>query len=172
MAHNVKCVYCQASFDRDKESYILVGKRRYAHRRCADPTVRENLGALEDYIKQLFGYEEIPDAVQQQIDNYIRFDGYSYVGILKTLQYCYEVKHLSLERSGGRIGIVKYIYDESEKYYKKLEEMRATNKELSARQEFITTNTNTEEIHIETPKRQKGGFRKLFSFLEGGYSNE
>ena len=35
MAHNVKCVYCEASFDRDKHAYAKIGARRYAHASCA-----------------------------------------------------------------------------------------------------------------------------------------
>lgn len=35
MAHNVKCVYCDTNFDRDKEAYASIGKRRYAHAACA-----------------------------------------------------------------------------------------------------------------------------------------
>lgn len=35
MAHSVKCFYCSSNFDRDKESYAQIGKRRYAHAACA-----------------------------------------------------------------------------------------------------------------------------------------
>lgn len=35
MAHSVKCLYCGANFDRDKEAYVQVSARRYAHAACA-----------------------------------------------------------------------------------------------------------------------------------------
>lgn len=34
MAHNVKCYYCGATFDRDKEAYVQVSTRRYGHASC------------------------------------------------------------------------------------------------------------------------------------------
>ena len=34
MAHIVTCPYCKIRFDRDKEEYVLVSARRYAHAAC------------------------------------------------------------------------------------------------------------------------------------------
>ena len=36
MAHPVKCPYCKKTFDRDKEEYIQVAAKRYAHKKCAE----------------------------------------------------------------------------------------------------------------------------------------
>ena len=35
MAHNVVCKICQTKFDRDKEAYVQVSAKRYAHAACA-----------------------------------------------------------------------------------------------------------------------------------------
>ena len=35
MAHQVKCLYCGKTFDRDKVPFIQVSKRRYAHKECS-----------------------------------------------------------------------------------------------------------------------------------------
>ena len=35
MAHSVICTICSTRFDRDKEAYTPIGKRRYAHAACA-----------------------------------------------------------------------------------------------------------------------------------------
>lgn len=35
MAHNVICVHCKKTFDRDKEPYAKVSAKRYAHANCA-----------------------------------------------------------------------------------------------------------------------------------------
>ena len=34
MSHFVLCPYCKQKFDRDKEEYVLIGARRYAHAAC------------------------------------------------------------------------------------------------------------------------------------------
>ena len=36
MAHPVKCFYCKAVFDRDKEPFVQVSAARYAHKYCAE----------------------------------------------------------------------------------------------------------------------------------------
>lgn len=35
MAHNVICPICQGRFDRDKQEYVVISARRYAHAACA-----------------------------------------------------------------------------------------------------------------------------------------
>ena len=60
MAHNVICIYCKEKFDRDKEPFVQVSPRRYAHAECAkdkyiDKTQEEkDYEELENYIKKLF----------------------------------------------------------------------------------------------------------------------
>lgn len=34
MSHNVKCCYCNKTFNRDEEPYVQVGSRRYGHAKC------------------------------------------------------------------------------------------------------------------------------------------
>ena len=34
--HYVKCLYCNKYFDRDKEPFVKVNSRRYAHKMCAE----------------------------------------------------------------------------------------------------------------------------------------
>jgi len=35
IAHKVKCPICGETFDRDKEAYVQVSAKRYAHEHCA-----------------------------------------------------------------------------------------------------------------------------------------
>ena len=37
--------------------------------------------------------------------------------MLKTLIYFYEVKHNTIDKSNGRIGIIEYVYNDASKYY-------------------------------------------------------
>lgn len=36
MAHKVKCFFCGVTFDRDKEPFVQIGTRRYAHMSCSN----------------------------------------------------------------------------------------------------------------------------------------
>ena len=40
MAHYVICQFCKAKFDRDKELFVQVSDRRYAHKLCAEKNQR------------------------------------------------------------------------------------------------------------------------------------
>ena len=39
--HKVKCKYCQEIFDRDKEPFVKVSERRYAHKLCFEQNQAE-----------------------------------------------------------------------------------------------------------------------------------
>lgn len=75
--------------------------------------------ALEAYIKKLFNTEYVPTRAQTQIKGMMndKDKTYTYSGILKSLKYWYEVKHGSIEKANGGVGIVPHIYDDARRYY-------------------------------------------------------
>lgn len=131
--HEVKCPYCNIIFDTNKEEFIQLKNRRYAHKSCYDAAGGEkppkqtrtkkekeedpNLKALKDYINQLFGDKTNWAMVTKQIKNYKEDYGYSYSGILKSLIYFYEIKGGSKEKANGSIGIVPFLYQNAYDYY-------------------------------------------------------
>lgn len=165
--HNVKCVYCQRIFDRDKTAAILVGTRRYAHKECADKAEEQKVKAeqdriaLEEYIKKLFKTDYVDPKIQKMIKNYIDNYQFTYSGILKALKYWYDIKRNSIEKSNGSIGIVPYIYEESKRYYYQIWAAQQLNmdKQYGA---YIPRNI---EITIEAPKRKTRRSHK-FDFLD------
>jgi hypothetical protein len=167
MAHYVKCYYCGKTFDRDKEEFVKVNERRYAHKNCSEHSdeVRSqedvDKEALEQYIMKLFNTNFVNPLIQKQIKQYREEYNYSYSGILKALVYFYEVKHGSLEKAGGRISIVPYVYQNAYRYYYALWEaqQRNLNKDISLYQPKVR------EIVISVPER-KVKKRNLFSFLD------
>lgn len=162
----LKCYFCGEQFDANAIPFVQVNSRRYAHKSCAekaDPQAFEDAQKdkeLFDYIKKLFNYETIPVAVIRQIDTYKKDYNYTSSGILQALIYYYEVKHGSIERSGGKIGIVPYVYDEAAKYYFSI-------KEAQKRNVAQIIDINIDEIHIPIPQ---GKIKKhqLFIFLDKG----
>lgn len=117
--------------------------------------------ALEEYIKKLFNYETIPVKVRKQIKTYTEEYNYTYSGIHKALIYAFEIKHMSLEKANGGIGIIPYIWDQSYNYFYSLwlAQQRNQDKEV---QSYIPKEII---IHI-TPPQRKVKKRKLFSFLD------
>lgn len=71
ISHNVKCIYCNTSFDRDKVAYVSPKSRRYGHADCylrlraSDPTLPEleitdpNDIVTCAYCKQSFNKKEV-----------------------------------------------------------------------------------------------------------------
>lgn len=170
MAHKVKCYYCGHIFDRDKEPYIEVPNqyRRYAHKTCqarAEQQMeheQESLKELEDYIKKLFNYKALPERVNRQIREYTSKNGYTYSGILSALKYFFDVRHNTTEKANGGIGIVPYVYDQANLYWRDLWETKERNSHIEVKDYVLPVR----EIHISPPQRQPmKQTKRLFTFL-------
>ena len=104
MAHKVKCYYCQQIFDRDKEPFVQVNGRRYAHKLCAEKAethveeVLDDKGKLEQYIMHLFGDTYVSPRIRKQINDYVSTYNFTYSGILKALTYFYETESLTTRK--------------------------------------------------------------------------
>jgi hypothetical protein len=53
MAHNVTCPICTRKFDRDKEEYVQMSARRYAHAKCALREAEKNSTPVPEIINPL-----------------------------------------------------------------------------------------------------------------------
>lgn len=166
MAHYVKCMYCDKSFDRDKIPFKQIG-RRYAHFECwirheanktQDDKDRE---ALEEYIKKLFNEPFVNAKIKKQITQFKNEYQYSYSGIRKALIYAFEVKKYDINKANGGIGLVPYVYKDAYNYYYALwlAQQKNEDKDLS---DYIPQQV---EIHIPVPERTVMRKNK-FSFLD------
>lgn len=78
--------------------------------------------ALWYYIFRLFGeYSEDKPVSDWNITQMQKFrkQGMPYRGQLLTLQYFYDIRKNSKDRSNGSIGIIPFVYDEARLYYEK-----------------------------------------------------
>ena len=170
MAHNVICFICGKQFDRDKIQAVKVSARRYAHYDCkpdgelvplpAQKQEDPDLKLLKDYIDKFYGKNANWARIMQQIKKYTIENNYSYSGILKSLKYWLEVKHMPIQQDYGAIGIVPFVYQQAYNYYYSL---------FLAEQQNINKNvkeiTNKErEIIIDPPQVKTK--KRLFTFLE------
>lgn len=162
----VKCIYCKQYFDREKEPYVEVKPKRYAHQNCAknfnmllSQEERDEL-ALEQYIEHLFEINYITPKIKAQWNSYLKAPyRFSNHGILLTLKYWYEVKKNDISKSKGGIGIVPSIYKEAKDYYYNI--WLANQKNADAQE----IKHEVQEIHIVAPER-KAMHKKMFSFLD------
>lgn len=167
MAHKVKCTVCGKTFDRDKVQAVKDGARRYAHLSCKPSGEKvpmpapenKDLTALKEYAKELLGEQYNPARINAQIKKFHEQYDYSYSGMLKALQWFYEIQKNPIYKANGGLGIIPYIYQDAFNYFYELyqAEQNLTN--------GLQYKKITKEIEIKSP-RAKNKPHKLFSFLD------
>lgn len=161
------CYYCGKSFDITKEEFRMAVTNRYAHVECYN----KNHSSDDEFISKIYKFlkEEVLityDFAQceRQRKNFITKFGYTNEGILNALKYFYKVKKQSPEKSGNRIGIVPYVYNEAKEYYSTLEKKQ---KQLTKVVDVQQKKKN-KVINISMPERPVDkGFIDLEAIGEG-----
>lgn len=163
----VKCKYCNEQFDRNKEPFVEVSARRYAHKACAEKyqqsVSQEELDylALEKYIKKLFNKTVLTARIKKQIKDYRQEYGYTYTGMQKTLYWWFEIKRNSIEQANEGIGIVPYVYNDALDYYYRLYLAKMANDDIPE----VFPEPEVQEIEIGIPRVYINP-PKLFEFGE------
>ena len=138
-----KCVYCGETLDRNTEEWEQAPSNRYAHKTCYDKkqkelqeqkTEREYRAKIHEKIKEVCGIQYVKTKTEKQIKKYLE-EGMTAVGIFKALEYWYDIKKSDPAEAKGGIGIVPYIYHDSNLYWEKQNAIKAQN-----------TNTNDDLI--------------------------
>jgi hypothetical protein len=161
----VKCVYCKETIDKTKDEYQLINNSKYAHKKCIElESKREKTDAekLDEYIMKLFEVNYVPPMIKKQINQYINEYNYTHSGILKSLQYFYEIKGNQIDPAySNSIGIVPYIYQNAYQYFYSLWLAKTRNDDKNI-DEYIP---KVIVIHAPAPtcKLRK---RKRFGFLD------
>lgn len=154
--HMVKCAICNIIFDTNKEDSIKINTRRYAHKKCFEQNFTQqqkdelDYQALENYITKRLGFATTAK-VAKQIKEYHQEYGLTYSGMLKTLEWFYDIKGGDAEMANYGVGIIPYVYEEARDYYLKT----YTAQQLNFGKNF--NDYKPKEIVIETtiPERKK-----------------
>lgn len=120
------CFYCGLKFDILSEEYGKPRQNRYAHIKCFQENYIEDdkyVDEIYKYLKSLLINYDYQQCEKQRM-GFIKKNGYTNEGMLLALKYFYDVKKQSPDRSGNRIGIIPYIYDEAQAYYEALEKKK------------------------------------------------
>lgn len=165
----VKCLICGQLLDKETESYVQL-KRRYAHKNCYDnlPQIQKDNIMYKDKIhskaKELFKEHYNYAVISKQIDlNLKKISHGTIKGIYLSMVYWFEVKKEPIEKSFYRLGIVPYIYDEAQNYFKRQEKNKKINENKNI-EEYL--NIEKEQITIHPQPIEKPRKIKLFN-LDG-----
>ena len=124
------CPGCKQAVEKIEENKV-VGKNnhtRYWHPDCLrearnkkERKIAEEMGrkAIFNYLIDL-GMKPNYAFWGRQRNDFINKYGYCDSGILMALKYWFGEKKNSIEKANGGMGIVPYIYDEAQRYYKNI----------------------------------------------------
>lgn len=142
-AHIVKCFYCGQTFDTNKEPFIKVNARRYAHKDCNQNNMTPEQQDKERFyqmVKSIYGSKYNFVLINQQANSFIQQYGYTWSGMTGCLHWFYNINHGDIEESHGGIGIIPFIYDEVKKYYQDIYKAQEKNKNIKIRRESVYFN--------------------------------
>lgn len=166
--HKVKCYYCNQYFDADKEPYVKVNERRYAHEYCQEhrdeimSQEEKDKEELDNYIMEKLNLEFVTPIIQKQIKAFLKDYKYTYKGIYLSLKYYFEVQNNPAAKTNGRISIVPYIYEEAQAYWERIEKNSKQNENKNIA-DYIPTKI---KVKIKIPERPRQKRSKKFSFLD------
>lgn len=121
MAKTVKCQYCSQEINADE---VVKYNNKNFHADCCEQY--KDRKAIFRYVYLLFGFknENKPGPlIITQLKKYMSQNPhYTYKGVLNALKYFYEVKKGQKKKANEGIGIVPYVYDEAQEYFRNLSE--------------------------------------------------
>jgi len=173
MAHLVKCRICGETFDADKEPAFKKG-RWYAHQTCYDEREaaktkeEKDFDMLLEYCSQLFGRLFDYPRTMRLAKSYHEKNNFSYSGMIRTMQYVYEIKKEPIEKGNGSIGIVPYAYEQAYNYWYSIWLANQNNKPKVLEKYEPITHVITIPLPQRQPMRKK---RKAFTFLDEEENN-
>jgi hypothetical protein len=144
LAHIVKCSICGKSFDRDKIPCVKTSGRRYAHATCVGELSEEERQRQQDeatfwkYVKEIYGSNYNYMLIKKQVENFQKEYNYTISGMYKTLYWFYVINGGSTSNSNG-IGIIPYVYDKAENYFRQQYIIQEKNKTKTVRQPDVRT---------------------------------
>lgn len=143
----VTCGGCGLKFDRVAENGEFI-KSKWYHKGCA--IVKNEKIMLDAYICKLFNLKTPGPMNNILIKKYRDELGFNYDGMNKTLKYFYEVKGHTKNKSEERVGIIPYVYQEAQDYYKVIED-RARRIAGNA----VENTVETIDVKVYTPQQTK-----------------
>lgn len=154
-----KCAACGGEIEKDMADYTArkVGNRYY-HNECYQNLFTQEDGGkvkIHKKAKSILAEDYSYSRVERQIDELVS-NGRTLGGILKTLEYWYDVRHNDPSLSNGGIGIVDYVYAEAAQYYKRLKDAKERYENVSSED----VNGYQKLLEVREVPTKKGKFQK------------
>lgn len=140
-----KCALCGC--DIDKKDIVRYKEKNY-HPKCYEEN--KDREELSTYICRLFSLKAPGPRNYSLIKKYHFENGYSYRGMINSLEYFFEIKNNKKEKANESIGIIPYIYNEAQQYFLNINKKNKDIKKVVEEQ----IETEKKQINIKIPKRE------------------
>lgn len=148
MGRQVKCQLCGQLFDKD--TGIRIDEKNF-HINCGKEYTDKK--EIFKYVARLFGFksETKPGPrITSQLKSFREKYSYTYEGILNALKYHFEVRKGSIDKANEGIGIVPYVYEEAQEYFKRFKNKQekiaqSIGRQLEVKPEVLTIKKTSEE---------------------------
>lgn len=147
MSKKPNCAICKQVLE--KENAFQIGQKYYCEECYQDEIERKELC---NYICSLFNLKVPGPRNHSMIKTFKeQHPNYTYKGIQQALYYFFEIEHNSVSKANESIGIVPYVYDRAQDYFRRqlnLQEKIATN---------VTENLREKKVFkvISSKKKEK-----------------
>lgn len=147
-----KCFYCGQLVQGIDAVRVGVGKY-CAHKECyekyhtKDDDYTEQIYDLLNRVGIQYNYQKVEKQRSKFLDSNISDED-----IYKTLHYWYEIKHNSIAKANGGIGIVPYVIDVAEAYYREVEEIKRRNEINRKETDYNKVAAAVSQLYDTSPK--------------------
>ena len=147
----VKCAFCKSETDKiEKNEAVRIDDKNF-HSSCAKKYVDRK--ELNEVICRIFNFEKPGPRINVHISKFVK-EGMTYKGMTNALIYFYDIKKNSVEKSNNGIGIIPWVYEEAQNYFKKEtnKERRRTENLESIIEEFKKAEQTTRKVREQQAK--------------------
>lgn len=162
-----KCPICK-TFD-DIEKMEEVNGRYYHKENClleykkiqeAKEVKKDDWGSLFDYICEIYNIEKPTGFMFKQLETFRKDYGYTDIGILLTLKYCFETLNINILEEAG-LGIVPYYYDKAKKHNMTIWDLEDYLEEFDYEEKEKTINIKKKNNFNKDQKKKTFDFNNL-----------
>lgn len=115
-------------------------------------TESEQRWVLINLIYKIYN-NEINPSVFSMIPRYLK-KGYTYLGMVRALEYHYVIKKGSIAKGNKGIGIIPYIYDDAQTYFESANARRYLQYLKHYQQQQQSTETTITEVEVKETKKR------------------
>lgn len=146
------CVKCEASAERFHfNTYTLENDQIIIHVPLSEYDDANQRAKFIDYCYHIFN-QNLSKAAYPLMERMRTKNKYTWLGMLQAMEYHYIIKNNSIAKANNSIGIIPYVYDKAEQFYKEQNYFRYKKWEQMMKKAIQQTSS---QVHVQDKKKIK-----------------